>query len=99
MDSGAPCATCPATHSSSSRTTRRMSRPVSSDAIPAISSNVRAALAVSVTGPSKRRSPARITAAASASSPRSVQDTGPSAGVAMTPVSRQGPSSQSRLCA
>jgi AcrR family transcriptional regulator len=80
MGSGLPCATCPATHSSSSRTTRWMSRPVSSDAIPAISSNVTAAPAVTVTGPSKDRWPARITAAASPSSARSVQDTGPSAG-------------------
>jgi hypothetical protein len=99
MGSGVPCAACSATHFSSATTTRRMSRPVSPAAIPAISSKVTAALAVSVTGPSKDRWPARITAAASASSARSVQDTGPSAGVAMTPVSRQGPSSQPRLCA
>ena len=99
MGSGRPVATCAATHSSSSMTTRWMSRPVSSDAMLAISSNVGAALAVSVTGPSKDRPPARITAAASASSPRSVHDAGPSAGAAMTPVSRQGPSIQSRLCA
>jgi hypothetical protein len=55
MGSGVPCAACSATHWSSSRTTRRMSRPVISEAIPAISSNVTAALAVSVTGPLARK--------------------------------------------
>ena len=55
MGSGVPCAACSATHLSSSRTTRRVSRPVISEAIPAISSNVTAALAVSVTGPLARK--------------------------------------------
>ena len=55
-------------------------RPVSSDAMSAISSNVGAALAVRVVGPSKAPFEARMTAAASAASSRAVQDTGPSAG-------------------
>jgi hypothetical protein len=63
-----------------------------------MSSKVTAWPAVRVTGPSKER-PARMTAAASAASARSVQETGPSAGAAISPVCCHGPSSQSRLCA
>lgn len=56
-------------------------RPVSSDAIAAMSLNVGAVLAVSVVEPSYLPSEARMRAAASAASSRAVHETGPSAAI------------------
>ncbi|OUD88106.1 hypothetical protein BC477_08925 [Clavibacter michiganensis subsp. michiganensis] len=95
---GVPTATSPAIQSSASTTSRRTGRPATSDASSATSAMVGAALAVRVTGPSAGASWSRIRAAPSAASARDVQETGPSAGTRITPVSRQAPSSRSMLC-
>lgn len=97
MNSGLPAAIWARIQSSASRIWNRTSRPVTSEAMPAMSANVGALPAVMVTGPSYAPSETMIAAAASAASLREVHDTGPSAGTAMTPLSRHGPRSHCRL--
>jgi hypothetical protein len=90
---GTPCATIPAVNSSSSATTRRRVRPVTSVRLPATASRSRAPGADSGgVAPSNRPSSARMIAAASARSAGMAHDTGPSAGATSSPVSSARPS-------